>query len=181
MHITKNDRQAFAPLLIKARHAFALLLLASLIGAAGCKQQSAPQQNANQQAAATPTPSPVAFDAARAFEHVRKQVEIGPRPAGSEELARTREYLMGELKSYGLTATTDEWTATTPIGPRKMVNLTAELAGESSDFIIISSHYDTKYYKNMRFVGANDSASSTGALLELARALRRPPAGDPGD
>ena len=171
MHTPETDIKSCAPVLTRARRAFVLLLVALLFGAAGCKQQPAPpQQNANQPVAAS-TPAPVTFDAERAFAHVRKQVEIGPRPAGSEELARTREYLINELKSYGLTTTTDEWTATTPIGPRKMANVTAELAGESSDFIILSSHYDTKYYKDIKFVGANDGASSTGTLLELARVM----------
>jgi hypothetical protein len=47
------------------------------------------------------------FDGERAFEHVRKQVEFGPRPAGSAELEKTRNYLSDELKSYGLKVTSD--------------------------------------------------------------------------
>jgi len=111
------------------------------------------------------------YDGERAFEHVRKMVEIGPRPAGSAELARTREYLSGELQTAGLKVTTDQFTAQTPNGAREMVNITAELAGDSRDVIIISSHYDTKPVKEFRFVGANDGGSSTGALIEIARAL----------
>src|SRR3989441_1315054 len=109
------------------------------------------------------------FDGDRAFEQVRKQVEFGPRPAGSAELEKLRAYMIDQLKSYGLQVTTDEFRATTPIGQRKMVNVTAELPGESNDVIIISSHYDTKYFKDIKFVGANDGGASTGALLELAR------------
>jgi glutaminyl-peptide cyclotransferase len=111
------------------------------------------------------------FDGERAFAHVRKQVEFGPRPAGSAELERTRAYLSDELKSYGLNVTIDEFHPTTPIGVRKMANLTAELPGESTDVIILSTHYDTKYFKEFKFVGANDGGSSTGALLELARVM----------
>lgn len=123
-------------------------------------------------ASPTPTPQPaVAFDGERAFEHVRKQVEIGPRPAGSAELARAREYIVGELKSYGFNVTLDEFQPLTPEGRKKMVNITAELQGESSEVIMLSSHYDTKPFKEFRFVGANDGGSSTGVLLELARAV----------
>ena len=159
----------------------ALLLLLLSICPAGCTNN--PANNSNQPPAANTAPTPTltpqaqsqaqstTFDGGRAYEHVRRQVEIGPRPAGSAELARTREYIMGELKSYGLNVTTDEWTATTPVGARKMVNVTAELAGESPDLILITSHYDTKYFKNMRFVGANDAGSSTGAVMELARVI----------
>src|SRR5437660_11657204 len=111
------------------------------------------------------------FDGDRAFEQVRKQVEFGPRPAGSAELEKLRAYMIDQLKSYGLQVTTDEFRATTPIGQRKIVNVTAELPGESNDVIIISSHYDTKYFKDIKFVGANDGGASTGALLELARVM----------
>ena len=48
------------------------------------------------------------FVGERAFEHVRKQVEFGPRPAGSAELEKTRNYIIDQLKSYGLKVTTDE-------------------------------------------------------------------------
>lgn len=127
---------------------------------------------------ASVSPSPQAspartirFDGERAFEHVRKQVEIGPRPAGSAELARTREYITTELRSYGLNVVQDEFRAKTPEGEKRMVNITAELPGELSDVVMISSHYDTKLFKEFRFVGANDGGSSTGVLLELARTL----------
>jgi len=123
----------------------------------------------------TPDPSPGKsasdFDGDRAFEHVRRQVEFGPRPPGSPELEKTRGYMIEQLKSYGLNIILDEFQATTPIGQRKMVNVTAELPGESSEVIILASHYDSKYVKEFKFVGANDGGSSTGALMEMARVL----------
>src|SRR5207245_971717 len=111
------------------------------------------------------------FDGDRAVEHVRKQVEFGPRPPGSPELEKTRGYLLDQLKSYGLKVMTDEFHPVTPVGDRKMVNVTAELPGESTEVIIISSHYDTKLIKHFKFVGANDGGASTGELLELARVM----------
>lgn len=116
-------------------------------------------------------PVAAAFNGERAMEHVKVQVDIGPRIPGSPELAKTREYIVGSLKSSGLTVTTDEFSTSTPIGEKKMVNITAEVPGESKEVIIISSHYDSKYYKDMKFVGANDPGSSVGTLLEIARVL----------
>jgi Zn-dependent M28 family amino/carboxypeptidase len=148
--------------------AFALLLPLSLLGCPSNKNTPANTTPANSPATKTTTD----FDGDRAFEHVRKQVEFGPRPAGSAELERTRDYIVAQLKSSpGLNVTTDEFHPTTPQGQKKMVNVIAELPGESSDVIIISSHYDTKYYKDFNFVGANDAGSSTGALIEIARVL----------
>ena len=116
-------------------------------------------------------PGAVAFNGERALSHVRKQVEIGPRPPGSPELAKTREYIVNELKSYGLNVSTDEFVASTPMGEKKMVNITGEIPGESRDTVILGSHYDTKFYKDMHFVGANDPGSSVGTLIELGRVL----------
>ncbi len=144
----------------------ALLLPLSLLGC---------PSNSNKPIDTTPTSSPAKsasdFDGNRAFEHVRKQVEFGPRPAGSAELEKARGYIIDQLKSYGLNVITDEFHPVTPQGQKKMVNVTAELQGESSDVIILSSHYDTKYFKDFKFVGANDGGSSTGALMEIARVL----------
>ncbi|HEV7746150.1 MAG TPA: M28 family peptidase [Pyrinomonadaceae bacterium] len=116
-------------------------------------------------------PGAVAFNGERAMDHVKKQVEIGPRTPGSPELAKTREYIVSSLKKSGLVVKSDEFSATTPAGETRMVNLTAEIPGESDDVIIIASHYDSKFFKDMRFVGANDPGTSVGTLIELGRVL----------
>ena len=150
------------------------ILFASLLSAAsllsGCNPTPPATNSSPPNSAPTPTGPPV-FDGQRAFENVRKQVEFGPRPAGSPELAQTRAFIIGELKSYGLAVTEDAFEPDTPIGQQKMVNVVAELPGETNDLIIISSHYDTKLFRAFRFVGANDGGSSTGALMEIARVL----------
>ncbi len=140
-----------------------------LLGCPGGGNKSADATSTN--SASSPARTTSDFDGERAFEHVRKQVEFGPRPPGSAELEKTRGYLIDQLKSYGLQVMTDEFHPVTPVGNRKMVNVTAELPGESTDVIIISSHYDTKLFKQFKFVGANDGGASTGELLEIARVM----------
>lgn len=156
----------------------AVLALLLPFGFAACPARSTGVSNSTPMATpavsvTSPTPpmARTAFDGERAFAHVREMVNMGPRPAGSPELERTRDLIIRELTSYGLSVTTDEFTPRTPQGLRRMVNITAELPGTSSDYIIIASHYDTKFYKNMRFVGANDGGSSTAVVMELARVL----------
>ncbi len=122
------------------------------------------------------------FDAQRAFSHVQKQVEFGPRPSGSTQLQQTREYLITQLRSYGLDVHEQPFEDQTARGPIRFVNIIATLPRSffSSVFnqkphtILIASHYDTKWIPNIRFVGANDSASSTGVLLEIARLIAKP-------
>lgn len=119
----------------------------------------------------SPTPPPIAsaFNGERALAHTRKQIDFGPRPPDTPELAKTRAYIINELKSYGMSVTTDEFTAATPEGRKKMTNIIGEIAGETKTVILITSHYETKFYKDMIFVGANDPAASVGTLLEIAR------------
>lgn len=133
--------------------------------------ESTPAASAASPVASQKSAKTTAFDGDRAFNHVKAQVAFGPRPAGSAAVEKTREYLMRELKSAGLTPTLDEFTETTPRGKIKFKNVMAELPGETPNLIIIGSHYDTKEFKEFSFVGANDGGSSTGILLEIARVM----------
>ena len=117
------------------------------------------------------TPIPSAFNGERAMDHVRKQIDFGPRPPDTPQLAKTRVYITNELKSYGLNVYLDEFKAATPNGEKKMANIVAEIPGETKTIILITSHYDTKYFKDMQFLGANDPASSVATLLEIGRVL----------
>ncbi len=107
----------------------------------------------------------------KAMEHVRAQVAFGPRPAGSNALEKTRQYLVQQLEGFGYQVEKDAFDAPTPYGPKRMVNLIAHRGSGARNIIAFASHYDTKYFENFRFVGANDGGSSTGLLLELARVL----------
>jgi len=116
-----------------------------------------------------------AFDGHAAFRHVERIVRFGPRPSGSAALARTRRYLVQELTRAGLNVREEAFTAQTPDGPLKMVNVIGEIKGQHPDVILIGGHYDTKYVRNFRFVGANDGGSSSGLLVTLARVLAQTP------
>ncbi|MEW6208908.1 MAG: M28 family peptidase [Acidobacteriota bacterium] len=111
------------------------------------------------------------FDASRAYQHMKRLCEIGPRPPGSEGIKKAQGYIISELKSYGLKITEDDFLAETTRGRVAMKNIIAELAGEKSDVVILAGHYDTKLQEG--FIGANDGASSTAAVLEMARALAK--------
>src|SRR6266850_7561533 len=59
------------------------------------------------------------FDSARAWEHLRRQVAIGARPAGSAALAECRRYILSELKAAGIETREQPFDAMTPLGPIK--------------------------------------------------------------
>lgn len=115
------------------------------------------------------------FDGAAAFRHLERLVAIGPRPAGSPAGVRTREYITAELKRAGVQTRIEAFDADTPDGRVPMANVVGILPGRRSDVILVGGHYDTKVFREFRFVGANDGGSSTALLLELARALAAQP------
>jgi glutaminyl-peptide cyclotransferase len=153
--------------------AFALLM--PLLFAACPKNDPPPRPRASISSSSRPAPTtaPIvaAFNGERAMDHVRKQLDFGPRPPDTPQLARTRAYIANELKSYGLTVSFDEFRAITPQGEKKMANIAGEIAGETKTLILLGSHYETKHYKDMHFIGANDPAASVATLLEIGRVL----------
>ena len=110
------------------------------------------------------------FNADRAFADLKTMVGFGPRPAGSDALARTRAYIVAELQKVGLKAELDEFEAVTPRGRKKMTNIRASRPGPRPGSIALVGHYDTKIFDNIPFVGANDGGSSAAWVLEMARA-----------
>jgi glutaminyl-peptide cyclotransferase len=157
-------------------------LLCSLVVAVGCKSENAgkaepPFMSAvagdgavlAEQAKAPAPETTGGFDGHRAYELVEKQVSFGPRVAGSPELAKLQEHMIGELKSYGCAVETDDFSADTPAGRLPMKNILVKVAGQQTGIILLGTHYDTKRLPN--FVGADDAGSSTGVMMEVARNL----------
>ena len=111
---------------------------------------------------------PALLDGEKALQRVRAFTAIGPRVSGTEGASKAAEYLKSELETMGIEAIVDEFTENTPAGDKTFRNVTATIRGQSPGLIIVGSHYDTKSGMGPEFVGANDSGSSTGLLLELA-------------
>lgn len=134
---------------------------------------------------AVPPPTEIwkEFSGEKAFEEARKQVEIGPRPSGSAEVEKARVLIEDSLHKSGWDIERQTFTDDTPHGPVSFVNIIARFSANgvhpapgNTQRAVVCSHYDTKIFSTIKFVGASDGASSTGALLELARVLAMDPA-----
>jgi hypothetical protein len=113
------------------------------------------------------------FSGDKALAHVQRLVDLGPRPPGSEAIEKSRDYIENQLRLSGWEVTRQAFTDDTPRGKVRFVNLIARYRaqGSTAPSFLLCSHYDTKTFDGIRFVGANDGGSSTGLLLELARIL----------
>jgi glutaminyl-peptide cyclotransferase len=155
----------------------ALLAVAATIACGDAPEASAmkppsPSQAAPAQASKA---SPAQFDSKRAWEHLQRQVALGPRPSGTPALVQTRKYIVDQLKAIGIESREQPFMAMTPLGEVSMANVIATIPGKRSERIAYASHFDTKLYREFRFVGANDGGSSTAVLLELARLFKSQP------
>src|SRR5262245_6888995 len=118
------------------------------------------------------TPATPKFDSGKAWEHLRQLVAIGPRPSGSPAIEQTRKYIKDQITALGITPVEQTWEDQTPIDKIRLVNITATIPGARKERIVIAGHYDTKLYREFRFVGASDGGSSAAFLIELARVLK---------
>ena len=100
------------------------------------------------------------FDERAAWTFLRRQVELGPRPAGSAASARLAEILRASIPRGRY--------QTVPGGLR---NVVGTVRGRNPRrVVVIGAHYDTKDLSD--FVGANDGASGTAVVRQLARTIK---------
>jgi hypothetical protein len=107
------------------------------------------------------------FDSDRAFALLREQVErYGPRPAGSPASRRLSNRLRALLPRGKFEAVGRRYDRT-----GRLRNVVGTVPG-SRPAVVVAAHYDTKDEPE-GFLGANDGAGGTAAVVELARTLRR--------
>ena len=111
--------------------------------------------------------------AARAWEHLRKQVAFGPRPSGTPAIVETRRYILEQLKAAGIESREQMFIGMTPLGEVSMANVIATIPGKRTRAHRARQPLRHQAVRGFRFVGANDGASSTAALLELGRVLKQ--------
>src|SRR5437762_1124305 len=113
----------------------------------------------------------------KALAHVQRLVDFGQRPSGSGAIEKSRHYIEDQLRRSGWRVTRQAFTDDTPRGRVQFVNLIAQFPdqGNTAPLFLLCSHYDTKTFDTIKFVGANDAGSSTGLLLELARVIGQHP------
>jgi glutaminyl-peptide cyclotransferase len=110
--------------------------------------------------AAEPAARPDRFNGQAAWAFLVRQVELGPRPAGSAPSRRLAALLRGSIPRGRYQAV-----------PGGLRNVVGTIPGRNPRRrVVVGAHYDTKDLPD--FVGANDGASGTAVVRQLARTIR---------
>jgi glutaminyl-peptide cyclotransferase len=128
----------------------------------GSSTQTAPPAKSAPAAAAggtIPQPKTNRFDAPAAMTWARRQVALGPRPAGSPAQRAAGDLLVKALPGGHFV----------DIGGG-LRNIEGELPGTGKPILLVA-HYDTTPVPG--YLGANNSAAGVGAVIEIAKALQR--------
>jgi Zn-dependent M28 family amino/carboxypeptidase len=163
-----------------------LTIVAALFTLSACSQPRSETASANEAKPPATSEAPVStetpsaptqpapqINAARAFQYVKEYVAIGSRPVGSPGHARAEQFIKSHLA--GDNVEVDFFTAKTPAGEFPIHNIIAKFPGKKDGIIVVAGHYETNYPLPKNFVGANDSGSNTGLMLEIANQLRGKP------
>jgi len=116
-----------------------------------------------------PAPAlPPAFDGATAASLTTELASEHPnRVPGSLDARRAADWFRDKLALYGLSVREDRWREDVAgVGRVELQNLASVVDGTLDDAVVVVAHRDN----NGRSAGANDNASGTAALIELARA-----------
>jgi hypothetical protein len=177
--LNKNEQQIF---IAEKQHSVKNFLVFILMAGFLVSCHSATQKSANEEKVIN---IPV-FDRDSAFSFVQRQVDFGPRVPNTPAHDACANFFVATLKSFGAQVTTQQMDLRTFDGTLlHAVNIIASYLPESETRILLFAHWDSRPWadndpnpKNRKkpVLGANDGASGTGVLLEIARQLGKNPA-----
>ncbi len=147
-----------------------MFAIALLLAAGGCDTSSEVQG---------PFPGRPRFDGERALELVHRQVAFGPRIPGQRGHADQLAWMRATLDSLADTLVVDSFPAVASPGDTlHLTNLVARFRPEEHRRILLLTHWDTRPVsdqakeperQSIPVPGANDGASGTAVLIEMAR------------
>ncbi len=114
------------------------------------------------------------FDANRAFQLLVQQCDFGPRPVGTPAHLKTRDFLLAEMQKYADKTVAQNFT----YKGMPLTNIIGVFNPKAKRAILLCGHWDTRptadqeidpAKRKLPIPGADDGASETAVLLELAK------------
>ncbi|MEL7124119.1 MAG: M28 family peptidase, partial [Bacteroidota bacterium] len=125
-----------------------------------------------------PVPS---FDRDSAYAYVAKQLDFGPRVPNTEAHVACKDWMVSKLKSFGADVIEQSFQVTAYTGDvLNATNVIAQFNKENKNRVVLAAHWDSRPFadsplnkerRDEPVMGADDGASGTGILMEIARQL----------
>ena len=163
-----------------------VVMITLMMITAGCNNEPRQRQQAGDSSETKEQPVPVPqFDADSAFSFVKQQVDFGPRVPETKAHAAVVAWMLGALQQWADTVMLQDFVAR--VYDNRIFNgknIIASFNPEEKSRIFLSAHYDSRPFADhdadpanhqTPIDGANDGASGTGVLMEIARQLHLHP------
>ena len=165
---------------------YAMVGLAMMTMACGSGNNAATTTENNSDQTAPPA---MTFSADSAYSYVKQQCDMGPRVPGTPAHERCAQWLTASLRQWCDTVVVQQAPVTTFDGKQlNCKNIVGTFNPQASDRLLVLAHWDCRPWadndpdpslRQQPVMGANDAASGTAVILELARlmAQQRPEVG----
>jgi glutaminyl-peptide cyclotransferase len=127
-----------------------------------------------------------AFDSTRAYRYLQEQCALGPRNPGGEGHHRAIEYFTAHFKALGIPLAQQKFVHADMVDGHKvdLTNLIATIKGKDAKRkpVVFCAHWDSRpradqesnpVLRDRPILGANDGASGSAIIMELADLLKR--------
>lgn len=126
------------------------------------------------------------FDKHHAFMYLQKQCAFGPRIPGTKGHSVCLKFLVGELKKATPHVAEQSFLGSVPLEKKsaRLTNVIASFELSKKPRVLLCTHWDTRAHADLDPIplnrkkpvpGANDGASGTAVLLELASIFQKNP------
>lgn len=88
------------------------------------------------------------------YENALKNILV-PRVVGTQGWRNVQDFIINEMKSMDMTVELDSFMDQTPnFGKLNFVNIIGKINPTADRFLVLSAHYDSKYFPDGKFLGA---------------------------
>jgi Zn-dependent M28 family amino/carboxypeptidase len=125
------------------------------------------------------------FNVDSAYAFIEKQIDFGPRVPGTDAQIACKEWIKSKMNAYGAKVIEQKYSAVIFNGEEKPgYNIMAQFNPNVKNRVLLAAHWDTRMVadkdedeskRNDAIDGADDGASGTAALIEIARLLQSEP------
>jgi len=93
------------------------------------------------------------------------------RVVGTESHKKVQEFILNHFTGLNWDVEKDTFDSNTPLGVKTFTNYIFTKNPKAERRLVLAAHYDSKYFKDIKFIGATDSSVPCAILMDIAENL----------